>query len=113
MGDDPEFLGVEAGLTSQARSVSPPPRGVVMALSDQLSKLATRAKEAEDHAAAAKGKAKTELEQDVRTAQESAQAQADRLRQNAEADKESLSKWWNETQSNWNKHVAKVHKHVE
>ena len=40
---------------------------VVMALSDQLTGLATRAKEAEDRAAAAQGKAKVDLEADVET----------------------------------------------
>ena len=50
-----------------------------MALSDQLTKLAAKAKEAEDRAAAAKTKAKADLEQDVKEARESAQAHADQL----------------------------------
>jgi hypothetical protein len=50
-----------------------------MALSDQLTKLAARAKEVEDRAAAAKAEAKADLEREVKNARESAQAQADAL----------------------------------
>jgi hypothetical protein len=39
-----------------------------MAASDELSKLAARAKEAEDRTAAARSKAKADLERDVETA---------------------------------------------
>src|SRR6478672_8766704 len=46
-----------------------------MALSDQLTQLAARAKEAEDRAAAAKTKARAQLEQDVKTARKASQAQ--------------------------------------
>jgi hypothetical protein len=42
-----------------------------MALSDQLTKLAARAKETEDRVAAAKSEARAQLEQDVQTAPES------------------------------------------
>jgi len=45
-----------------------------MALSDQLTGLAARAKEAEERAAAAQGKAKADLQADVETARASAQA---------------------------------------
>ena len=58
-----------------------------MALSDELTKLAARAKEAEDHAAAARGKAKADLQADVETARASSQAEAKKLRESAEADK--------------------------
>src|SRR5438128_32892 len=65
-----------------------------MALSDQLTKLAARAKEAEDRAVAAKTKARAELEQDVQSARETAQAQADQMRETAEANKGKVSDWW-------------------
>ena len=55
--------------------------------SDQLDKLAARAKEAREHAEAARGKARVDLEQEVKTARASAQAQADKLRESAEANK--------------------------
>ena len=47
-----------------------------MAMSDQLTKLAARAKQLEDRAEAAKTKQKSELEQDVKNAQASSQAKA-------------------------------------
>jgi aspartate oxidase len=84
-----------------------------MALSDQLSKLAARAKEAEDRTAAAQKKAKADLEQDVKAARESAQAQADRLRKNAETDKAMLSDWWDDMQRSWNDHLATVRDNID
>src|SRR5260370_36994961 len=56
-----------------------------MALSDQLTKLTDRAKEAADRAATAKTKARAELEPDTQPARETAQAQADQMRKTAEA----------------------------
>jgi hypothetical protein len=82
------------------------PWGVDMALSDQLTKLAARAKEAEDHAAAAQDKAKADLEQDVELARSSAQAQADALRESAAANKGEISEWWNDLEEKWNKAVG-------
>ena len=79
-----------------------------MALSDQLSKLAARAKEAEDHAAAAQTKARAELEKDVKAARESAKAQADELSKSAEANKGKLSAWWDGLQRSWNEHIAQI-----
>ena len=64
-----------------------------MALSDELTKLSARAKEAEEHAAAAQGKAKTELEQEVKQARESAATQADKLRASADAHQDRISAW--------------------
>ena len=89
------------------------PEEVDMAASDELTKLAARAKEAEDRAAAAQGKAKADLEQDVATARASAQAQADKLRQTAEANKGKLSVWWHDVQRSWNEHVAKIRQDVD
>ena len=45
-----------------------------MALSDELSKLAARAREAEQRVAAATSEARAQLEQDVKGAREAAQA---------------------------------------
>jgi hypothetical protein len=84
-----------------------------MALSDQLSDLAARAKQLEDHAAAAKQKAKADLEADVNQARESAQARADALRQSAEAGKGRISAWWDGVQRSWNEHLAAVRKNAE
>ena len=84
-----------------------------MSASDQLTKLAARAKEAEDHGAAAQAKAKADLEQDVETARASAQAQAEKLREKADASKGDISDWWSDVQSNWNQHIAVVHANIE
>jgi len=84
-----------------------------MALSDQLTKLAARAKEAEDHAAAAKSKARAQLERDVKTARESAKAQADQLRKTAEANKGQISDWWDGVQKSWNDFIARARQNID
>jgi hypothetical protein len=79
-----------------------------MAVSDQLSKLAARAKEAEDRAAAAQTKAKADLQQDVENSRAVAQDQADSLRESAEAGKGRISAWWHDVQRSWNEHLAAI-----
>jgi len=86
---------------------------VEMALSDQLTKLAARAKEAEDNAAAAHGKAKADLEQDVETARATSQADADRLRESADANKNKISAWWSDVQRSWSEHIATVRDNID
>jgi hypothetical protein len=80
---------------------------------DQLDKLAARAKEAHEHAEAARGKAKAELEQDVEAARKSAQDKADKLRESAEANKGKISVWWDDVQRTWHEHVAKIRDDVD
>jgi len=87
--------------------------GVEMDASDQLSKLTSRAKEAEDRVAAAKEKTKAELEQDVEHARASAQAQADKLRESAHTNKGKLSVWWHDLQHSWDEHVEKMRVGIE
>ena len=84
-----------------------------MAASDQLGKLAARAKEAEDRGTAARDKAKADLEQDVETARASAKAQADKLRASAEAKKGKLSVWWNDLQRSWDEHIEKIRADID
>jgi hypothetical protein len=84
-----------------------------MALSDQLTKLAARAKEAEDRAAAAKSKAHAQLERDVKAARDAAQAQADQLRKTADANKGKISDWWDGVQKNWDEHIATIRQNVD
>jgi hypothetical protein len=86
---------------------------VEMALSDQLTKLAARAKEAEDRAAAAQEKVKADVEQDREVSRAAAQRQAEELREAADAGRGKISDWWNDAQSNWNQHVAKVQETIE
>lgn len=79
-----------------------------MALSDQLAKLSQRAKEAEEHAAAARDKTKADVENDREMARATAQAQADRLHESADANRARISAWWHDVQRSWSQHVAAV-----
>ena len=84
-----------------------------MALSDQLSQLSARTKEFEDRARAAKSKAKADLEQEVESAREAAQAQGDVLRKSAEDHKGKISSWWDSVGRSWNDHLDAVRKDVD
>ena len=89
-GVDQRAKGSCAPRSDDHQPVFRPPheRTLLMTLSEQLTKLAAKAKEAEDRATAAKTKAKAELEQDVKQARKSAQAQADQLHKNAKTTRE-------------------------
>lgn len=84
-----------------------------MTASDELTKLAARAKQAEQRAAAARGKARADLEQDVETARASAQEQAEKLRQSADAGKDKISVWWHDLQRTWNQHLATIRDDID
>ena len=84
-----------------------------MALSDQLTELAARAKQAEDRAGAVQGKAKADVQADVEKSRASAQERAKKLRESAEANKNKLSVWWYDLQRTWNEHVAKIREDIE
>jgi hypothetical protein len=84
-----------------------------MALSDQLTKLAARAKEAEDRVAASQNKARADLEQDVKVARESAKSQADQLSKTVEDQKGKLSAWWSRLQRSWDEHLAAVRQNID
>ena len=84
-----------------------------MAVSDQLTKLAARAKELEERAAAAQRMAKADLQQEVDASREAAQVQADVLRQSAEASRGKISAWWDSAQRSWNEHLAAGRKNVD
>ena len=84
-----------------------------MALSDDLTRLAARAKEAETRTAAARDEARADLERDVSSARASAQEQAEKLHQKAEEGDARVSDWWTDVQRSWNEHVARVREDVE
>jgi hypothetical protein len=79
-----------------------------MAVSDDLSKLTTRAKEAEGRAAAAREKAKADLEADRNNARAVGEQQAEGLRQQAEEGKGRISDRWADVQRSWDEAVAGV-----
>ena len=82
-------------------------------LSDELTKLAARAQEAEARATSARGEARDDLEQEVKSARASASARADELRATAEERKGSISAWWTDVQKSWDRHVADARGHLE
>ncbi len=84
-----------------------------MALSDQLRKLADRAEEAENRAEAARDKASADIEQDLERNRATAQAEAEQLRETADAGKGKISDWWNDVQRHWNEHVARIQENVQ
>lgn len=84
-----------------------------MAMSEDLTGLAARVKEAEDHATAARAQTKAEVEQDMATVRASAEARADKLRQDAEDHKSKLSVWWHDLERSWNAHIAKIRDDIE
>jgi hypothetical protein len=84
-----------------------------MALSDQLTALAARAKTLEDRAAAAKMKSKDDLQADVKSARHSADQQADSLRKSAENRDDKLSAWWDNVQKSWNENIASMRQAVD
>ena len=84
-----------------------------MALSDELAKLAARAKETETRAAAAGTKARADLEQEVSSARAAAQAQGDKLRQKAADSQGVISDWWVDAQKSWNERIDAVREDIE
>lgn len=81
-----------------------------MAVSDQLTKVAMRAKQAELRAAAANDKPASELVDEVETARVSAVLEAEHLRARADMQSDAIGTWWTETQRAWSKHVAQAHR---
>jgi hypothetical protein len=84
-----------------------------MALSDRLGKLATRAQQAETRAVAAQHKAESDLRDDVATARATAQAEALKLRENAEAGRGEISDWWLSVQKTWSDYISAVHHTID
>ena len=84
-----------------------------MALSDQISRLAVRTRELEDRTSAATAKAKADVEQDVKAAGESAQAQADALAQAVDGGANRVSIWWGNVQRSWSDHMAVIRQNIE
>jgi aspartate oxidase len=84
-----------------------------MALSDELTKLAARTKEAEDRAEAARGKTKAALEEDVAYSRATAEAEAERLRETMDSDRDKISAWWHDMQRSWDSHIASVRSDIE
>jgi hypothetical protein len=83
------------------------------ALSEKAAELSTRTKETEERGAAARGRAKDDLQADVESARADAQDQAKKLRESAEANKHKVSVWWYDLQRTWSEHIAKIRDDVD
>jgi hypothetical protein len=84
-----------------------------MALSDELSKLAARAKEAETRSSAAQKAARDELQHDLQSAHESLEKRTDQLRQTAQANNGKVAAWWSEVQKSWDEQIASIRRNIE
>lgn len=84
-----------------------------MALSDDLKKLADRAKDAENRTAEANEKAKAELEADRDAARAAGEEQAKELRAVAEKGDEQISDAWKEMQISWNNATATLRQNIQ
>src|SRR3974377_1413310 len=72
-----------------------------MALSDQLFTLATRTKEAESRAAAARTETRDELERDIESRRKSAQENASQFAAKVQSMRGDVSEHWLEAQQKW------------
>jgi hypothetical protein len=84
-----------------------------MALSDDVKKLADRAKDAEDRTAEAREKAKAELEADRDAARVAGEEQGKELRAVAEKGEEQISDAWKEMQISWNNATAALRENIQ
>ena len=84
-----------------------------MAASDDLKKLADRAKAAEDHAAVAKTQARAELQKTVTGVRASAEAGAKKFQTQTQAAGQKASDSWNDVQRSWNAHMDKARKDID
>jgi hypothetical protein len=84
-----------------------------MAASDDLTKLADRAQEAEERVAAAREKGKADLEADLEYARGTGEEEAKALRETAEKGQGRISDRWARVQEAWNQAIAKAREDVE
>jgi hypothetical protein len=84
-----------------------------MALSDQLSHLAVRAKQAEDRFAAAGTQARDQLERDVQQAREDTATAAEKLRSESAAASDQADAWVEGIQRSWSDHVAQARRQMD
>jgi hypothetical protein len=84
-----------------------------MAVSDDLTKLAARAKEAEDRVAAAREKTKADLEADRDAARGAGEKEAKAMREAAEERKGQISGRMNDVQRAWSEAVAEIREDLD
>ena len=79
-----------------------------MALSDALSTMSARAKEAEDEFHAAQSAQRAQLEELVTRARTSAEQSRDALRDRADEAETEVSSWWRDLQEHWERQVQTI-----
>jgi hypothetical protein len=84
-----------------------------MTLSENLSKLATHAKEAEEHVAAAQEKASAQLQAERDAARAVGEQQAEDLHELAAEAEGKVSDRWNDVQRSWSEAMSKVRGDIE
>jgi hypothetical protein len=84
-----------------------------MASSDDLTKLAQRAKVAEDRVAAAKSQARSDVEREAARVRDAAQKKADQLQTQTATAAAGASQRWSDVQRTWSGHVARIREDVE
>ena len=85
----------------------------LMGASQKLAKLSERAKEAEDHASAARNQAKADVEKSADEARARAEAHAEELQRSATATGAHISASWNDMQKSWGNHMAQVRQSID
>jgi hypothetical protein len=85
----------------------------LMDASQKLAKLSERAKEAEDHASAARNQAKADVEKSADEARAKAEAHAEELHRSATATGAHISASWNDLQKSWGIHMAQVRQSID
>ena len=84
-----------------------------MSASEQLDRLADRAKQSEEHIEHAKHEGRAELKARVQQARESSEKRAAELKSGASGAKAKASMWWTDVQDDWNRHIDKIRKDVD
>jgi hypothetical protein len=96
---------------SNASSTQTTERSIVTA-SEQLYKLADRAKQSEENLARAKETSRADLQAQVKRARQASQHRAVALKGTAIAAEAKASARWGKVQDDWNEHIAKIRQNV-
>jgi hypothetical protein len=81
--------------------------------SDDLAKLADRARQASDNVKAATKKSRAELQKEVQKVREEAEDRANALKSSAGESAASAEGWWLGVQQDWRRHVNQIRQNVD
>ncbi len=84
-----------------------------MSASEQLDKLADRARQSEENIEHAKEEGQAELKARVQRARESSEKHAAEFKSGASGAKAKASQWWTDVQDDWNQHIDKIRRDVD